>query len=154
MRGPLLSFPTPAAWGVTRRLIESLTQPPADLADARRAGEFQQRITTLSSRFVGRELEPELIDLFQLEAIGALHMFSTDDFDYPMEIGSRTSTYLDEVIASSSARAPSFESFASRNEEIARLCFSSSLTSQRLALCDAFSADLVAALNAQAFPSY
>lgn len=141
MSGPLLALPMPPSWGVPPESVEFLTRVPSDLADPRWDDAYRRCVTSVTSLFDGTELDPELIELFQLEVIGAMDMFASGDPGYPVRIAAELSAYLDEVAATS---------FAGRDAEIARLCSVSPLTPELVAVCDAFAADLVAALRAAA----
>ncbi|MFC4070404.1 hypothetical protein [Actinoplanes subglobosus] len=139
MCGPLLSLPMPPSWGVPRESVEFLTRVPADLADTRWFDRYRRCVTSVTSLFDGTELDPDLIEEFQLELLAAMDMFASGDTGYPVRIAAELSAYLDEVAGTS---------FAERDAELAALCASSPVTPELVARCDAFGADLVTALRA------
>lgn len=105
-QAPLLEIEMPEEWGIERTVIESLVRVGAQRLDGESDDAFQRSLAQLmGAPLFESEIDPELAESFQLEAIGgwillgqALGEMSEVDTDRIIVLAREQADYLDQCI--------------------------------------------------------
>ncbi|MER7489815.1 hypothetical protein ABTY20_28755 [Streptomyces sp. NPDC126497] len=145
-RAPVLAFELDAEWGVDRAVLESLFRLAASPAGEQSNGAYRQAIAELrTAPLFTSEVDPDTVQLFQLETIGSLLTFGelldkpdVDKVERVVESSAGLANHLDGLVEDSFYPHPSEEAhrqyladladranegyFASRNSVIESVC--------------------------------
>ncbi|MFF3504951.1 hypothetical protein [Streptomyces sp. NPDC003247] len=145
-RAPVLAFELDAEWGIDQAVLESLFQLAASPAGEQSDRAFRRAIAELcTAPLFTSEVDPDTVQLFQLESISSLLTFSelldkpgVDIAERVVEGSARLADYLDDLVEGSFYSHPSEEAhreylanladragegyFASRNFAVESAC--------------------------------
>lgn len=152
-RAPVLAFEMDADWGVDPHVLESLfrlaTEPPGEQSNHAYGQAFAELCT---APVFESEVDPDTVQLFQLEIFGGLWAFGElldkpglDEAERVVEVSSGLGSYLDSLVEDSFHSHPSEEAhhqylanladrtsgegyFASRNLVVESACHGALLT--------------------------
>ncbi|GHH59279.1 hypothetical protein GCM10018781_02210 [Kitasatospora indigofera] len=116
-RAPVLAFELDAEWGVDRSVLESLFRLAAAPAGEPSDRAYRRNIAELcTAPLFTSEVDPDTVQLFQLETIGNLLTFGelldkagVDEAERVVETSAGLATYLDALVGGSFHSHPSEE---------------------------------------------